>query len=156
MNARREIIPYDPKLKQLARDLRNNSTLAERLLWNGLKNKQMRGYDFHRQKPLIRYIVDFFCNELRLAIEIDGDSHEYKMEEDKVRQKELEGYGITFLRFDEVDVKKDVNNVVLVIEEWIGEYEEHTPGPSQEGRRHTPGPSQEGRIHTPNRAISNE
>jgi very-short-patch-repair endonuclease len=134
MNARREIIPYDPELKRFARKLRNNSTLSERLLWNGIKNKQMKGYDFHRQKPLTRYIVDFYCNELRLAIEIDGDSHDYKLEEDQARQKELEGFGITFLRFDDIDVKKDVNNVLLVIEEWIEDYEEHTPGPSQEGR----------------------
>ncbi|MBN1415765.1 MAG: endonuclease domain-containing protein, partial [Bacteroidales bacterium] len=136
-------------MKKLARELRNNSTLAERLLWNGLKNKRMRGYDFHRQKPLSRYIVDFYCNELRLAIEIDGESHDHKFEEDKIRQKELERLEIKFLRFDDIDVKKDVNIVLEAIEEWIEEYEEHIPGPSQEGREHTPGPSQEGREHTP-------
>lgn len=59
--ARRKIIYYNPKLKQLARKLRNNSTLSEILLWKYLKEKQMMGYDFHRQKPLDEYIVDFFC-----------------------------------------------------------------------------------------------
>ena len=72
---KRKIIPYDPKLKELARQLRNNSTYTEIMLWNCLKNKQMKGYDFHRQKPLYNSIVDFFCNELMLAIEVDGESH---------------------------------------------------------------------------------
>lgn len=67
---RRKIIPYNPALKEKARELRNNSTKTEILLWLNLKGKQMRGYDFHRQKPIDNYIVDFFCNELMLAIEI--------------------------------------------------------------------------------------
>jgi very-short-patch-repair endonuclease len=66
---RRKIIPYNHKLKQLARNLRNNSTLAEVLLWRELKGKQVRGYDFHRQKPIDKYIVDFYCPDLLLAIE---------------------------------------------------------------------------------------
>jgi very-short-patch-repair endonuclease len=139
MNTRRIIIPYDPALKQLARKLRNNSTLSEILLWKGLKNKQMKGYDFHRQKPLFRYVVDFFCNELLLAIEIDGASHENKSDEDQDRQMELEEFGITFLRFDDKYVRRDVNNTLLAIEMWIEEYErkneEHTPGPSREGNK---------------------
>ena len=57
---RRQIIPYNPKLKEIARQLRNNSTLSEVLLWLELKGKKMRGYDFHRQKPIDNYIVDFF------------------------------------------------------------------------------------------------
>ena len=56
----RKIISYNPKLKQLAKNLRNNSTLAEVLLWQNLKGKKMKGYDFHRQKPIGNYIVDFF------------------------------------------------------------------------------------------------
>lgn len=72
---RRKIIPYNPALKEKARELRNNSTISEIFLWQFLKGKQMLGYDFHRQKPLDEYIVDFFCNELMLAIEIDGESH---------------------------------------------------------------------------------
>ncbi len=78
---RREIIPYNPKLKELARKLRNDSTFTEIILWNYLKKKQMRGFDFDRQKPIDNYIVDFYCKDLKLAIEIDGESHygkEYK------------------------------------------------------------------------------
>ncbi|MCH8318106.1 MAG: endonuclease domain-containing protein [Bacteroidetes bacterium] len=114
---KRKIIPYNPKLKQLARNLRNNSTLSEVLLWEHLKGKRMKEYDFHRQKPIDNYIVDFFCNELMLAVEIDGDSHDYKFEKDQRRQKRLESFGVTFLRFDDIDVKQDINSVILRIEE---------------------------------------
>ena len=72
---RRKIITYNSRLKEKARELRNNSTFTEVMLWNYLKKKQMKGYDFHRQKPLDEYIVDFFCIELMLAIEVDGESH---------------------------------------------------------------------------------
>lgn len=57
---RRKIIPYNPQLKEKARYLRNNSTFTEIMLWNYLKGKQLKGYDFHRQKPLGNFIVDFF------------------------------------------------------------------------------------------------
>ena len=72
----RKIYPYNPKLKELARQLRNDSTLSEILLWNELKGKQVEGYDFQRQKPILNYILDFFCHELELAIEIDGEAFE--------------------------------------------------------------------------------
>jgi very-short-patch-repair endonuclease len=116
---RRTIIPYNPMLKEYARKLRNNSTLAEILLWSQLKRKNILGYDFHRQKPLDNYIVDFFCNELNLAIEIDGITHDFKMESDKIRQTKLESYGIKFLRFTENEVRKNLQGVVLYIKEWI-------------------------------------
>ena len=70
-------------LTQLARQLRNDSTLSEVPLWNELKHKQMNGYDFHRLKPFDNYIVDFFCPALRLAIEIDGKDHFGTSEEDE-------------------------------------------------------------------------
>ncbi|WP_253256260.1 endonuclease domain-containing protein [Formosa algae] len=73
---KRKLIPYDPKLKAYARELRNHSTQAEIYLWLKLKGKQMRGYDFHRQKPIDRFILDFFCHELMLGIEVDGITHE--------------------------------------------------------------------------------
>ncbi|MBL4655418.1 MAG: endonuclease domain-containing protein [Bacteroidia bacterium] len=136
MNTKRKIIPYNPNLKLLARKLRNNSTLSEILLWQELKGKQLMGYDFHRQKPLDKYIVDFFCNELMLVIEIDGDSHQIDEVYDKdiIRQSKLESLGVHFLRFDDLDVKKDMANVLRAIENWIEEFEqEHTPSPSQEG-----------------------
>lgn len=135
---RRKIYPYNPKLTQIARNLRNNSTLSEVLLWNQLKGKKMMGYDFHRQKPILNYVMDFFCHELELAIEIDGNSHdqEYKIQLDIVRQKEIEELGISFLRFNDGDVKFNINNVLRSIEGWVMNFEDkkkHTPDPSQEG-----------------------
>lgn len=126
---RRKIIPYNPKLKEVARMLRKNSTLAEILLWKQIRGKQMMGFDFHRQKPLDDYIVDFFCHELMLAIEIDGRSHDYKVPNDKERQSRLESLGVRFLRFDDMEVKRKMDSVLRTIRNWI---EEHTPDPSQE------------------------
>lgn len=118
-------IHYNPKLKPLARKLRNNSTLSEILLWEVLKNKKMLGYKFLRQKPVGNYIVDFFCNKLKLIIEIDGDSHnEENYNYDMKRQHWLESIGLTVLRFDDLEVKKDMDNVLMAIEGWIRTYEE--------------------------------
>ena len=83
----------------------------------------MLGYDFHRQKPIDEYIVDFFCLELSLIIEIDGESHENKNNKDKKRQSKLESLGLRFLRFFDSDVKQKMPDVILAIEEWIKKYE---------------------------------
>jgi very-short-patch-repair endonuclease len=112
-------IPYEPHLKELARQLRNNSTLTEVLLWQELKGGAIQGYDFHRQKPLDSYIVDFYCPDLMLAIEVDGDSHDYRFEEDMVRQQRLELLGVRFLRFTDKEVKGEMGNVLRSIEGWI-------------------------------------
>ncbi len=69
---------YNPKLKQLSRNLRNNSTLAEVLLWNELKARKIFGFQFMRQKPIGDFIVDFFCSKLKLVLEVDGNSHNGK------------------------------------------------------------------------------
>lgn len=116
--ARRKIIPYNPKLKQFARKLRNNSTKVEIFFWNYLKGKQVRGFDFHRQRPIGNYIVDFYCSELLFAIEIDGESHYGNEEKDIRRQNEIEKYGVTFLRFDHDEIYYDLDNVIKTIEEW--------------------------------------
>jgi len=122
-SGRREIIEYERYLKELARKLRQNMTLGEVLLWQRLKRKQMRGYDFDRQRPIDRYIVDFYCKDLKLAIEIDGSSHdgqEAKVNDD-IRQRRLESLGVRFLRFNDADVKRNMEMVVDSIEQWIDE-----------------------------------
>ena len=116
-------IYYKPNLKLLSRKLRNNSTLSEVLLWNYLKCKKMKGYDFHRQKPIDNYIVDFFCPKLNLIIEIDGVSHEFKGDVDYERRKRLESLGLKFLRFLDIDVKKNMEEVLEGIRNWIEDYE---------------------------------
>jgi len=116
---RRQIIPYKPHLKELARKLRNNSTKTEVLLWNEIKKKKMQGYDFDRQRPIDDYIVDFYCKDLKLAIEIDGESHIGEEEFDKVRQERLESLGVRFLRFNSLDVFYNLDKVVKEIEKWV-------------------------------------
>ncbi|MBF8151631.1 endonuclease domain-containing protein [Winogradskyella sp. F6397] len=115
-----KIIPYNPDLKERARQLRKSSTLQEVLLWQHIKQRAY-GVQFHRQVPMLNYIVDFYCHEIRLVIEIDGDSHEYNFQYDAKRQSELEAYDVTFLRFSNDDVKKNMFSVLLVIEEKVGE-----------------------------------
>ncbi len=119
----KKIIPYNPKLVPLARELRNNSTLPEVLLWMKLRNKQFLGYDFDRQKPIDNYIVDFFCKELMLAIEIDGSSHDYKYEQDLSRQQSIETFGITVIRFEDIRVKRDLEGLLGELQWQIRELE---------------------------------
>ncbi|MGK2863572.1 MAG: endonuclease domain-containing protein [Chitinophagaceae bacterium] len=99
---KRKIIPYNPKLKDLAKKLRRTMTFSEVKLWNELKNGQMMGYDFDRQRPIGNYIVDFFCKDLQLALEIGGITHddEKQMMQDELRQEEIEILGIRILRFN--------------------------------------------------------
>ena len=122
----RKIIPYNPKLKELAKQLRQNMTFSEVKLWNELKNGQLMGYDFDRQRPIGNYIVDFFCKDLQLTIEVDGITHldEKVIEKDKVRQEDLEELGVSFLRFDALLVVNKVEAAVREIRDWIIEYEE--------------------------------
>jgi len=127
---RRKIIPYNPHLKEKARYLRNNSTFTEIMLWNYLKNKQLKGYDFHRQKPVGDFIVDFFCNELMLALEVDGESHYGNGEHDVQRQNKIEQFGISFLRFDDMEVQHNLDGVLKKIEEWIEKHEAIHPKPT--------------------------
>jgi len=116
-------IYYNPKLKHLARKLRKDSTLSEVLLWNELKAKQVKGYQFMRQKPIGNYIVDFFCSKLRLVIEIDGDSHDeaHVLQNDIKRQSYLEKIGLSVIRFDDLEVKEDIDGVLEYINNWIVE-----------------------------------
>jgi len=116
-----EIIPYRPELVQRARELRKNLTPAETLLWKYLKRKQINGFDFDRQKPIDRYIVDFYCKLLKLAIEVDGQSHDFKIKYDIKRQKRLESFGIKVIRFTEKEVLHDLDNVLTEIEYWTTE-----------------------------------
>ena len=119
---RNSIIYYNPSLKEKARRLRNKSTFSEILLWLKIKRKSL-GYEFHRQVPLDNYIVDFYCHELSLAIEIDGSSHDNKYEYDLKRQRMLESLGVRFVRFGDIDVKRNMNDVLRTLEIVISEIE---------------------------------
>ena len=130
---KRKIIPYNPKLKKLALELRKNMTLSEIILWNELKRKQIKGCDFDRQRPIDNFIADFYCKDLMLAIEIDGESHFGKEKYDEARDEKLKYLGIHVLRFDDLEIRQNLDGVVKVIEMWI-EDNKPTPNPSKEGR----------------------
>ena len=108
---------YDEKLKCYARQLRNHSTDAEILLWSRLRRKQLLNIQFYRQKPLGKYIVDFYAPLPKLVIEADGGQH---FEEEYIlRDKERDSYllmqGLQVLRFDNLQILKSINEVVEVI-----------------------------------------
>lgn len=120
---KKPFLPYDKNNKTFSRQLRNDSTLSEVLLWNELKGGKMRGYKFNRQKPLANYIVDFYCKKLNLVIEVDGYSHDFKHAEDIKRDTLLESMGLAVIRIDDMDVKKDMINVLRTIEAFIEKFE---------------------------------
>ncbi len=123
---KRQIIPYNPKLKELANQLRQNMTFSEVKLWNEIKNGQMMGYDFDRQRPVGNYIIDFYCKDLQLALEVEGITHldEKVILIDEIRQDVLENLGVNFLRFDAMLVVNKVEAAVREIRNWILDYEE--------------------------------
>ncbi|MBV6485696.1 MAG: 8-amino-7-oxononanoate synthase [Flavobacteriales bacterium] len=113
---------YNKKLKTLARNNRKEMTKAEAKIWNNLLRKnQCFGLRFLRQRPILDYIVDFMCPELKLIVEIDGYSHqfEYVYENDVIRQKTLESSGYRFLRFTDDEVMNDFNNVIRTFEIYL-------------------------------------
>ncbi len=125
---RNPIISYNPKLKEHARNLRKNATVAERLLWREIRGKRL-GVEFHRQVPIDQFIVDFYCHELMLVIEVDGITHdsEEALRKDAQRQAKLERFGISFLRFYDHDVREHLMEVVSVIEVRVGALKQTSP-----------------------------
>ena len=111
-----KIIPYNPRLKTLARQLRKEMTKAEVLLWQELRKEEM-GVQFHRQVPVLDFILDFYCHELLLAIEVDGITHTYEEmpEKDRLRDQKLSEWGIEVLRFDDAEVLKKRKAVINYI-----------------------------------------
>ena len=79
----------------------------------------MRGFQFNRQKPLGRFIADFYCKPLKLVVEVDGSSHEGREEYDRDRDFELRKLELTVLRFSDLDVRKNIRGVLKAIEMWI-------------------------------------
>ena len=109
--------PYNKNLKQTSRDLRNNMTEAEKLLWSKLRNKQILGVQFYRQKPILNFIVDFYCPSANLVIECDGSQHYTNegLEADRVRDEALAQLRLRVLRFNNGQVLREIDGVVQVI-----------------------------------------
>ena len=105
-------LPYNPRLKQRAKDLRKAGNLSEVLLWNRLKRKQLLNLDFDRYKVIGNYIVDFYCPTLSVVIEIDGSSHDNKIEYDKIRDDYLDGLGLNIIHILDKDIKNNLEGVI--------------------------------------------
>jgi very-short-patch-repair endonuclease len=111
------MLKYDKKLKEYSRKLRKNMTDAERLLWFKMRGNQLKGYQFYRQKPIGDYIVDFYCPKAELVIEIDGSQH-YSSEgkqKDEIRDNYIKQVGLRVLRFSDIEVFKNLDEVIEVI-----------------------------------------
>ncbi|MBC8052934.1 MAG: DUF559 domain-containing protein [Sphingobacteriaceae bacterium] len=117
---------YNSNLKVFANQNRKSMTKAEACLWKFvLSKKQMKGYQFRRQRPVLNYIADFMCKELMLIIEVDGITHQWQevAEKDIKREDELKAIGFNVLRFNDDEVLEQINAVIYRIEEYIEEFE---------------------------------
>jgi len=111
------VIYYNRKLKPTARTLRKNMTDSERLLWSRIRRKQLRGFQFYRQKVVGNYIVDFYCPSAKIIVEVDGSQHyeEDGKRKDKIRDAYLSKLGFEVLRFSSLDVMKNLDGVLVEI-----------------------------------------
>ncbi len=112
-------LPYNPNLKEKARKLRKAGNLSEVLFWNKVKNKQFLNLDFDRQKIIGNYIVDFYCKNLGVIIEIDGVSHDGKIEYDEQRDNYLRSLGLKIIHISDLDVKKNLEGVLIYLKDRL-------------------------------------
>ena len=120
--------PYNKNLKLPSRDLRNNMTDAEHWLWQRLRRKQILGLQFYRQKPILNFIVDFYCSAAKLVIECDGGQHytEDGLKADQIRDQALSELGLVVLRFSNRQILTETDAVVDQIY-WIAKQRLETP-----------------------------
>ena len=113
---------YNKNLQPFANRLRKEMTKAEACLWKYvLKARQLKGFQFRRQRSVLNYIADFMCMELMLIIEVDGITHHFEevIKKDEIRQKTLEASGFTVLRFSDEEVLNNIQAVHNYLEDWI-------------------------------------
>ena len=113
-------------LTEPARELRKQSTEAERLLWNRIRAKQVAGFKFRRQEQIGRFIVDFVCYQKSLIIEADGSQHAVEVEKDNERTLWLNAQGFHVLRFWNNEILTNINGVLAVIQDYL---DKHPPLP---------------------------
>ena len=134
---------YNPELKNFANSLRKNMTKAEACAWKYLfSRRNMKGYQFRRQRPILNYIADFMCKELMLIVEIDGFSHDTPeaMARDLKKDYDLKEVGFTVLRFSNWEILNRIEDVSILIAKWRDENAESPPpGPRQRGKISNPG-----------------
>ena len=105
---------YDKHLKKYSRRLRKEMTDAEQLLWSKVRGKQLKGFQFYRQKPIGHFIADFYCPKARLVIEMDGGQHynQATQAKDKSRDRYMENLGLKALRFSDKEIFENLSGVL--------------------------------------------
>ena len=113
----KELLSYNKELKEYSRSLRKNMTDAERLIWSRIRRRQLKNYQFYRQKIIGNYIADFYCPKAKLVVEIDGGQHYSSAgkQKDKVRDDYMTQLGLEVLRFSDAEVFNDLDAVLEVI-----------------------------------------
>ncbi len=114
-------LPKNINLREKAKNLRKSGNLSEVLIWQQVKNKKILGLDFDRQKIVGDYIVDFFVKSLGLIVEIDGSSHEDKIEYDQKREAYLKSFGLKIFRITDFEVKNNLSEVIEGLMSFIKE-----------------------------------
>ncbi len=110
---------HNKKLTNFSRNNRKKQTDVEILLWQKLRNRQLAGYKFHRQYPVDNYILDFYCLEKKLAIELDGSQHVVQKQYDEKRTADLQKYGIEIMRFWDNEALQNIEGVLERIVEKL-------------------------------------
>ncbi len=115
------MLDYNKKLKPFAQKLRRDATEAEQILWVHIRKKQILGVQFYRQKPIGKYIADFYCPKAKLVIEVDGGQHFESTQEksDQKRDAYFSSLGLEVLRVSNLDVFKNLDSVLDVIYEKV-------------------------------------
>jgi very-short-patch-repair endonuclease len=121
------------ELQHRARSLRNQSTDAERYLWQHLRRSQINGHRFRRQVPIAGFIADFACLESKLVVELDGGQHQQRIHYDKDRDRELEAQGFRVLRFWNDQVFRETEAVLEQIMRALEVSSPHPNPPPQAG-----------------------
>jgi len=121
------------ELVKRARVLRSNMTRAEIILWSRLRSKQVDGFKFRRQQPIFDYVVDFYCDKLKLVVEVDGEIHSFpdKIESDKKRDKILIINGYHIIRLSNLEIETEIDSAIIKIRSFIAD----NLSPSQGDRR---------------------
>jgi len=115
------MLKYKKNLKRISQRLRCNATDAEVIFWSKIRNKQVEGFQFYRQKPIGAYVVDFYCYKAKLVIELDGGQHfepEHQKQDEK-RDEYLKSLGLTVLRFNNLDIYNNLDGVMSVVFEFL-------------------------------------
>ena len=108
------MLPYNKDLKEHSRDLRRNMTEAEKLLWSRIRKKQVKDYQFYRQRIIGNYIVDFYCPKAGLIVELDGGQHYHPedLKKDTLRDDYMESLGLKILRFSNNEIFGNLDAVM--------------------------------------------